>query len=68
MAASRALQQNAKLKLEVDELQKELVNLINGKAEVISLVELTAVRRTQPTTKKAKIASTTHVQMLQCIW
>ena len=24
-----------------------------------------AVRRTQPTTKKAKISSTTHVQMLQ---
>ena len=28
-------------------------------------LELPAVRRTQPTTKKAKISSTTHVQMLQ---
>ena len=28
-------------------------------------IGLPAVRRTQPTTKKAKISSTTHVQMLQ---
>ena len=29
------------------------------------LLDFPAVRRTQPTTKKAKISSTTHVQMLQ---
>ena len=31
VAASRAMQQNAKLKLEIEELQRELVNLINSK-------------------------------------
>ena len=29
------------------------------------IIELAAVRRTHPSTKKAKISSTTHVQLLQ---
>lgn len=39
VAASRAMQQNAKLKLEIEELQRELVNLINSKAEVLDQLE-----------------------------
>ena len=39
VAASRALQQNAKLKLEIEELQKELMKLINSKAEVLDQLE-----------------------------
>ena len=31
VAASRAMQQNNKMKQEIEELQKELVNLINSK-------------------------------------
>ena len=39
VAASRAMQQNAKLKVEVEELQKELVHLINTKAGLIDQLE-----------------------------
>ncbi|XP_023334913.1 golgin subfamily A member 2 isoform X1 [Eurytemora carolleeae] len=39
VAASRALQQNSKLKKEIEELQQELVNLINSKAELLDRLE-----------------------------
>ena len=40
VAASRALQQNSKLKQEIEELQQELVNLINSKAELLDRFSL----------------------------
>merc|ERR1719193_507881 len=39
VAASRAMQQNNKMKQEIEELQKELVNLINSKAEALDQLE-----------------------------
>eukprot|EP00088_Acartia_fossae_P068623 TRINITY_DN8743_c1_g1_i1.p1 TRINITY_DN8743_c1_g1~~TRINITY_DN8743_c1_g1_i1.p1 ORF type:complete len:533 (+),score=143.61 TRINITY_DN8743_c1_g1_i1:2-1600(+) len=39
VAASRAMQQNNKMKQEIEELQKELINLINSKAEALDQLE-----------------------------
>ena len=38
VAASRAMQQNNKMKQEIEELQKELVNLINSKVTYFGTV------------------------------
>ena len=39
-------------------------NEVSGSAK-FQIIKFPAVRRTQPSTKKAKISSTTHVQLLQ---